>query len=95
MSRLELVQTYLRDRLPALLAEHRVPGAAVAVAAGGEIFDIAAGVLSKATEVEATTDSVFQIGSITKVWTSTLEAVQFAYDLIGDTGRGQGWTYRT
>ncbi len=45
----------------------------MAVLAGDdEVFDAAAGVLSKATGVEATPDSVFQIGSITKLWTSTL-----------------------
>ena len=40
--------------------------------ANGEVIDRAAGVLSTATGVEATTDSLFQIGSITKVWTTTL-----------------------
>ena len=36
------------------------------------MFDFASGVLSHATGVEATTDSVFQIGSITKTWTATM-----------------------
>ncbi|MDN5854817.1 MAG: beta-lactamase family protein, partial [Actinomycetia bacterium] len=66
------VGAWLEQRLPELLEEYKVPGAAVAVMAGDEVFETAAGVLSKATEVEATTDSVFQIGSITKVWTATL-----------------------
>jgi len=72
MSRLNEITNWLHDRLPALLAEHKVPGAAVAVSAGGQVTDLAAGVLSKATGVEATPDSLFQIGSITKVWTATL-----------------------
>ncbi|WP_436531822.1 serine hydrolase domain-containing protein [Actinoplanes sp. HUAS TT8] len=55
-----------------MLAEHDVPGAQVAVLAGGEIRDEAAGVLSVHTGVEVTTDSVFKIGSITKIWTATL-----------------------
>ncbi|RKT54526.1 serine hydrolase domain-containing protein [Saccharothrix australiensis] len=55
-----------------LVAKHDVPGAQVAVLADGEIRDEAAGVLSLRTGVEATTDSVFKIGSITKVWTATL-----------------------
>lgn len=51
---------------------HGVPAAAVAVLVDGEIVEHAVGVLSTATKIEATTDSVFQIGSITKVWTATL-----------------------
>ena len=72
MSRLDEIQKWLIDRLPGLLAENRIPGAAVAVAAGTEVIDYGAGVLSLATGVEATADSVFQVGSITKLWTATL-----------------------
>src|SRR6185436_16628026 len=72
MSNLGEINTCLRERLPGLLTDNRVPGAAVAVLAGGEVIDAAAGVLSTATGVEATVDSVFQVGSITKVWTATL-----------------------
>src|SRR3954466_8466205 len=58
---------------PALLAEKPgVPGASLAILADGEVADTAYGVLNRRTEVEATPDSVFQIGSITKVWTATL-----------------------
>lgn len=72
MSKLSEIHDWLQARLPELLAEHRVPGAAIAVYAGGEVVDHAAGVLSTATGVTATPDSLFQIGSITKVWTATL-----------------------
>ncbi len=72
MSKLPELSAWLDGRLPTLLAEHQVPGAAVAVYAGGEIIDHAAGVLNKGTGVEADVDSLFQIGSITKVWTATL-----------------------
>ncbi|MEV7009236.1 serine hydrolase domain-containing protein [Streptosporangium sp. NPDC051022] len=72
MSKLDEICAWLRHRLPDLLAENRVPGAAVAVCAGDEIADVAAGTLSTATGVEATVDSLFQIGSITKVLTATL-----------------------
>ena len=69
---LDDISTWLDANFGRLLHEHEVPGAAIAVLANGEVIDRAAGVLSTATGVEATTDSLFQIGSITKVWTTTL-----------------------
>jgi CubicO group peptidase (beta-lactamase class C family) len=72
MSKLDEINAWLVERLPQLLSETQVPGAAVAISSGDEVIDAAAGVLSKATGVEATPDSVFQVGSITKVWTATL-----------------------
>jgi CubicO group peptidase (beta-lactamase class C family) len=72
ISRLAAVGEWIVSRLESLLAEHQVPAAAVAVTASDEIFDHAAGVLNKSTGVEATVDSLFQIGSITKLWTATL-----------------------
>ena len=72
MSTLHEVKTWIADELPRLIEKYDVPAAAVAVLADGEVVDDAAGVLSLATGVEATPDSVFQIGSITKLWTSTL-----------------------
>jgi CubicO group peptidase (beta-lactamase class C family) len=70
--RLNEVRTWIADELPRLIEKYDVPAAAVAVLAGGEVVDDAAGVLSKTTGVGATADAVFQIGSITKLWTSTL-----------------------
>ncbi len=72
MANLTETRSWLNDRLPALLAEHGVPGAAIAVTVDGEVVEAAGGVLSKATGVDVTTDSVFQVGSITKVWTTSL-----------------------
>jgi CubicO group peptidase (beta-lactamase class C family) len=72
MGDLDDIQAWLDERLPSLLDEHDVPGASWAVLRGDQVADGAAGTLSKATGVEATADSVFQIGSVTKLWTSTL-----------------------
>ena len=47
----------------------------------GEITATGAGALGKATGVEVTADSLFQIGSITKVWTATL-VMQLADDRL-------------
>jgi CubicO group peptidase (beta-lactamase class C family) len=60
------------QQLGALLDKHGVPGASLAVLHDGEVDTAAAGVLHLGTGVEATTDSLFQIGSITKVWTATM-----------------------
>ncbi|MEN3271454.1 MAG: hypothetical protein V7636_215 [Actinomycetota bacterium] len=49
-----------------------LPGASLAVLHDGEVHEAAAGVLNLRTGVEVTTDSIFQIGSITKVYTATL-----------------------
>ena len=72
MSTLREVEGWIADQFPGLVNEFGVPGAAVGVLVDGEMVDGAAGVLSTATGVEATPDSVFQIGSITKPWTATL-----------------------
>jgi CubicO group peptidase (beta-lactamase class C family) len=72
MSKLNEISDWLQENLPRLVAEHGVVGASAAVAVGDDVVEVAAGVLNKNTGVEATTDSVFQIGSITKVWTATL-----------------------
>lgn len=65
-------QEGLQARLDELCKQHSVPGAAVGVFHDGEITEVACGVTNLNTGVETTTDTVFQIGSITKVWTTTL-----------------------
>ncbi|TXJ76181.1 class A beta-lactamase-related serine hydrolase [Streptomyces lavendulae] len=59
-------------RLDQLCAEHHVPGASLAVLAHGTVHAWASGVLHRGTGVETTTDSVFQMGSIAKIYTATL-----------------------
>ena len=65
----------LKD-LPKLLRSgirsYRVPGAALAVHRRGRLYETAAGVLNVDSRVNATPDSVFQIGSITKIFTTSL-----------------------
>ncbi|MBO7936735.1 MULTISPECIES: serine hydrolase domain-containing protein [Streptomyces] len=69
---MDRVGAWLRARLPGLLTEWGVPGAAVAVGVSERVAESVAGVLSAATGMRATVDSLFQIGSITKVVTATL-----------------------
>src|SRR5207248_292386 len=59
-------------RLHELAAAYDVPGAVVGVFAGEQTATTATGVLNRLTGVDASTDSLFQIGSITKVWTAAL-----------------------
>lgn len=62
----------LSDRLRSLSVEHDVPGAALAVLHEGRLTEAVHGVLSRSTRVRVTPDSVFQIGSVTKILTATL-----------------------
>jgi CubicO group peptidase (beta-lactamase class C family) len=64
------------QRLAELIAEYEVPGAALAYLHQGELHEHAAGTLNTTTGVEATTDTLFQIGSVSKVWTATLLMLQ-------------------
>ncbi|MEU0877362.1 serine hydrolase [Lentzea sp. NPDC005914] len=59
-------------RLSALAKKHGVPGAALGILRDDEIIQAHHGVLSTTTGVEVDDDTVFQIGSISKVWTTTV-----------------------
>ncbi|AGL16830.1 serine hydrolase [Actinoplanes sp. N902-109] len=64
-------------RLAELAGQQHVPGATLGVlrmsaGADDELVEAAHGVLNLRTGVPATVDSLFQLGSITKVWTATL-----------------------
>ena len=59
-------------RLNELASEANVPGAALGIWSDGQETLAAHGVLNAATQVPVTTDSVFQVGSITKIWTATM-----------------------
>ncbi|GHG37207.1 MULTISPECIES: serine hydrolase [Amycolatopsis] len=71
-ARVPLDAAHWRRRLAALARKHRVPGAALGIRLGEDQVLASHGVLNTATRVEVTDDSVFQIGSITKVWTATV-----------------------
>lgn len=65
-------------RLAALAERHGVPGAQLGIlrlGAGGrpdEVVRAATGLLNASTGAPVSTDSIFQIGSISKVWTATV-----------------------
>ncbi|MBN9495099.1 beta-lactamase family protein, partial [bacterium] len=62
----------LQDALQAGIEKFGVPGASIGILRDGEIVSAAAGLVNARTGVEATPDSIFQIGSITKTFTATL-----------------------
>jgi len=59
-------------RLSELAAQARVSGATLGIWCDGQEVLAAHGVLNSATQVPVTPDSLFQIGSITKIWTTTM-----------------------
>ena len=62
------LQAYVDD----FVKNNNIPALSLAVWENGELDQAAAGILNVNTGVEATTDSIFQIGSISKVLTSCL-----------------------
>ena len=66
--------TDLQEVLGRSGADHGIPGAVVGVLADGRIETAAIGVLNLETGAPTTPDSVFQIGSVTKLYTATLVA---------------------
>ncbi len=62
----------LTGRLAELAQRHHAPGAGLAVLSEGAVVEAAYGSLNQGTGVDVTTDSLFQIGSITKSYTATM-----------------------
>lgn len=72
MADLLSMKDHLQQRLDELAAEHRVPGATLGIILGDERLELATGVVNVSTGVETTTDTIFQIGSTGKIYTTTL-----------------------
>jgi CubicO group peptidase (beta-lactamase class C family) len=72
MTALDTLLPSLQATLDRSIAAHGVPGAVVGVLRGDERVIVASGSANVGTGVEATADTLFQIGSISKVYTATL-----------------------
>ena len=62
----------LQEKLNTLARQYDVPGAVLAVWTDGALSEVATGVCNIETKVPVTTDTLFQIGSITKLYTAAL-----------------------
>ncbi|WP_158886021.1 serine hydrolase domain-containing protein [Amycolatopsis anabasis] len=60
----------IQARVAELLAEYGIPSAAIGVLHGGELAELAVGVRNVETREPATSDTVYQCGSMTKTWTA-------------------------
>ncbi|RIQ12050.1 serine hydrolase [Jiangella rhizosphaerae] len=72
MTATTLDRDHWQQRLNELAEKYRVPGATLGIARGDETLELAYGVTNVDTGVEVTTDTLFQIGSISKVWTASV-----------------------
>ena len=75
-------RTEIQARLDEIAAKHGIPGMALGVLSGEETLELATGVVNIDTGVEATPDAVFQIGSVTKMYTATLVMQLVARGLV-------------
>jgi CubicO group peptidase (beta-lactamase class C family) len=60
----------IQARVAELLAQYAIPSAAIGVLHDGEVTELAVGVRNMETQEPATTDTVYQCGSMTKTWTA-------------------------
>lgn len=68
----QCLQTWLETELSRLSDTHEVPGVSVALSSGGHSVEATCGVLNTRTRIAVTPDSLFQIQSITKIFTTAL-----------------------
>ena len=64
--------TEIQARLDSLARQHKVVGASLGVMSGDEVVEFVYGLANKDTGLPVTNDTIFQIGSNTKVFTATL-----------------------
>ena len=72
MPALEALRAPLQTTLEELTGAHGVPGAVAGVLRGDERIVVASGMANADTGIEATPDTLFQLGSISKIYTATL-----------------------
>lgn len=71
----------IRARVADLLAEYQIPSASIGILHDGDVTELAVGVKSVLTHEQATPDTIYQCGSMTKTWTA------LAFMQLVDEGR--------
>lgn len=79
----KLSQSGLQKLLHESAQQTGVPGTSVAILHQGTLIEAATGVINLRTGVETTTDTLFQIGSISKIWTAVLVLQMVDDGLVG------------
>ncbi len=73
----------LPAKLAAQIAKHRIPGASLAVLNGGTVYSASVGLANVPADIAVDDHTIFQIGSITKTFMTTL-AMMLAEDGLLD-----------
>ena len=69
---MEDLDGFLEERLASAIARHHVPGAVLGVLSSGQVSVAAAGTTRLKQGVPVTPSTIFQMGSVTKLYTATL-----------------------
>ncbi|WP_422822347.1 class C beta-lactamase [Vreelandella nanhaiensis] len=75
------IEPLVNDTITALMEEHRIPGMAVALSVNGRQHYFNYGIADQEADVPVTADTLFELGSVSKVFTAALAAY---FDASGD-----------
>ncbi|WP_422822365.1 class C beta-lactamase [Vreelandella populi] len=68
------IEPLVNDTITTLMDEHRIPGMAVALSVDGQHYYFNYGIANQEEEVPVTAETLFELGSVSKVFTAALAA---------------------